>query len=62
MGAIGKNTNWSEFSSNRTMIPGRDKAFVSVFGGINTSEDREDFCLRFVQTFSTAQRLLQRSV
>ena len=53
---IGKEGNWSEVSSSRRMIPGRDKAFVSVSGGINTLEDTEDFYLRFVQTFSRAKK------
>ena len=46
----------SEASSKRLMIPDRDKAFVSVSGGINTLEDTEDFYLRFVQTFSRAKK------
>ena len=50
---FGKEGNcMSEVSSKRLMIPERDKAFVSVSGGINTLEDTEDFYLRFVQTFS----------
>ena len=44
----------SEASSKRLMIPDRDKAFVSVSGGINTLKDTKDFYLRFVQTFSRA--------
>ncbi|XP_067047123.1 uncharacterized protein [Acropora muricata] len=45
---FGKEGNcMSEVSSKRLMIPERDKAFVSVSGGINTLEDTEDFYLRF---------------
>ncbi|XP_044170022.1 uncharacterized protein LOC122954060 [Acropora millepora] len=45
---IGKEGNcMSEASSKRLMIPDRDKAFVSVSGGINTLKDTEDFYLRF---------------
>ena len=52
----GKEGSFNEVSSKRLMVPDRDKAFVSVSGGINTLEDREDFYLRFVQTFSRAKK------
>ena len=57
---IGKEGNCEDVSSDRTMIPDRDKAFVSVSGGINTNQ--KYFCLRFVQTFSGAKRPVQRSL
>ena len=40
-------------TSKRDMIPGRDKAFVFVSGGINfaRSEDIGDFFLRLVEIF-----------
>ena len=64
MGDIGKEgiRNCKEVSSKRTMIPERDKAFVSVSGGIMTLEDTEDFYLRFVPTLSIAKRPVQPSV
>ena len=52
---IGKEGSCSQVSLKRTLIPDRDKAFVSVSGGINTLKDTEDFYLRFVQTFSRAK-------
>ena len=49
---IGKEGICSGVSSKRTMIPERDETFVSVSGGIDTSEDESEVCcLRFVQTF-----------
>ena len=51
----GKEGSCSQVSLKRTLIPDRDRAFVSVSGGINTLEDTEDFYLRFVQTFSRAK-------
>ena len=41
----------SEAASRRSMIPGHDKAFVFVSGGVNfaSSEDRGSFYLRLVQ-------------
>lgn len=49
---IGKEGICSGVSSKRKMIPERDETFVSVSGGIDTSEDESEVCcLRFVQTF-----------
>ena len=56
---IGEQGSLSEVSSSRRMIPKHDETFVSVSGGIDTLNDKEVCCLRFVQTFS---RAVQRSV
>ena len=47
-----------EVTSRRDMIPGRDKAFVFVSGGINfaSPEDRGDFYLRLVEIFSKRKK------
>ena len=51
-----------EATSRRDMIPGRDKAFVFVSGGINfaSSEDMGGFYLRLVQILSKREKV-QRS-
>ena len=47
-----------EVTSKRDMIPGRDKAFVFVSGGINfaSSEDMGEFFLRLVEIFSKRKK------
>ena len=51
-----------EATSRRNMIPGRDKAFVFVSGGIKVarSEDMGCFYLRLVQILSKSKKV-QRS-
>jgi len=48
----------SEATSRRCMIPGHDKAFVFVSGGIDfaSSEERGRFCLRLVQIYHKGKR------
>ena len=48
-----------EATSRRDMIPGRDKAFVFVSGGVNfaSSKDEGGFYLRLVQILSKGKKV-----
>ena len=54
----------SEATSRRNMIPGRDKAFVFLSGGVNfaSSKDMGSFYLRLVQILSKAKKVYRSFV